>query len=57
MFPERSCRKPSLELPLNHTLNSLNSVPIIFVITVKGVEPATTCVRHQDATTCEELDL
>ena len=30
---------------------SLNSVTKIFVITVKGLEPATSCVREQDATT------
>ena len=30
---------------------SLNSVTKIFVITVKGLEPATTCVRDQDAAT------
>ena len=35
----------------------------IFVITVKGLEPATSCVRDQDATslhqqdTCEKQDL
>ena len=30
---------------------SLNSVTKIFVITVKGLEPATSCVRDQEATT------
>ena len=30
---------------------SLNSVTKIFVITVKGLEPAISCVRDQDATT------
>ena len=30
---------------------SLNSVTKIFVITVKGLEPDTSCVRDQDATT------
>ena len=33
------------------SLNSLNSVTEIFVITVKGLKPATFCVRDQDATT------
>ena len=30
---------------------SLNSVTNIFVITIKGLEPATSCVRDKDATT------
>ena len=30
---------------------SLNSVTKIFVITVKGLEPATSCVRDQDVIT------
>ena len=30
---------------------SLNSVQKVFVITVKGLEPATSCVRDQDVTT------
>ena len=30
---------------------SANSVKKIFVITVKGLEPATFCVRDEDATT------
>ena len=30
---------------------SLNSVTKIFVITVKGLEPTTSCVRDQDAIT------
>ena len=30
------------------SLNSLNSVTKIFVITVKGHEPATSCVKDQD---------
>ena len=30
---------------------SLNSVTKVFVITVKGIEPAISCVRDQDATT------
>ena len=33
------------------SLNSLNSVTKIFVIAVKGLEPATSCARDQDATT------
>ena len=33
------------------SLNSLNSVTKIFVVAVKGSEPATSCVRDQDATT------
>ena len=32
-------------------LNSLSLVTKIFVITVKGLEPANFCVRDQDATT------
>ena len=32
-------------------LNSLNSVTKVFVITVKGFEPAISCVRDQDAAT------
>ena len=32
------------------SLNSANSVTKIFVIIVKGLEPATSCVRDQDAT-------
>ena len=39
-----------LEFFLNVSLNSANSVTKIFVITVKGLEPATSCVRDQDAT-------
>ena len=40
----------------------LNSVTKIFVITVREFEPATSCVRDQDATTaparqCERQDL
>ena len=33
------------------SLNSLNSVTKIFVVTVKGFEPATSCVRDDNATT------
>ena len=33
------------------SLNSLNSMTKIFVITVKGFEPTTSSVRDQDATT------
>ena len=32
----------------------MNSVTKIFVITVKGFEPVTSCVRDQDATTVPE---
>ena len=45
------------------SLNSVNPVTKIFVITVKGIEPATSCVRGQDAITvparqiCERYDL
>ena len=35
----------------------LNSVTKIFVITIKGLEPANSCVKDQDATTCERQDL
>ena len=41
----------SLEFFLNVSLNSANSVTKIFVIAVKGLEPATYYVRDQDATT------
>ena len=44
---------PSLEFFLNVSLNPLNSVTTVFVITVKGLEPATTSVRDQDATTVQ----
>ena len=40
-----------LELFLNDLLNLANSVTKIFVMTVKGLEPTTSCVRDQDATT------
>ena len=33
------------------SLNSLNLVTNIFVITVKGLEPVASCVTDQDATT------
>ena len=42
------------------SLNSPNSVAKIFVVTVKGFKPATSCVRGQDANTvpaCERQDL
>ena len=39
------------EFSLNVSLNSLISVTKIFVITVKGFETATSCVRDWDATT------
>ena len=39
-----------LEFFLNVSLNSANSETKIFVITEKGLEPATSCVRDQDAT-------
>ena len=35
---------------LMFSLNSVNLMTKIFVITVKGLEPATSCVRHQDTT-------
>ena len=40
-----------LEFFLDVLLNSANSVTKILVITVKGPESATSCVRGQDATT------
>ena len=40
----------TMEFFLNVSLNSLNSVTKIFVITTKGLETATSCVRDQDAT-------
>ena len=43
-----------MEFFLNVSLNSANSVTKIFVITVKGLKPATkppSCLRDQDATT------
>ena len=33
------------------SMNSANSVKKLFVITVKGLEPATSCVRDKYATT------
>ena len=41
----------SIELSLNVSLNLLNSVTKIVAITVKGFEPATSCVRDKDAST------
>ena len=35
--------------------NSLNSVTKIFVIIVKALEPATSCIRKQDATTAQAI--
>ena len=40
-----------LRSPEMFSLSSLNSVTKIFVITVKGFEPAASCVRDQDAIT------
>ena len=40
-----------MEFFLNVSLNSASSVTQIFVITVKELEPAASCVRDQDATT------
>ena len=34
-------------------MNSANSVTKIFVITVKGLEPPTSCLTDQDATTAQ----
>ena len=55
-------RGKQLRFPQMFSLNSANSVSKIFVITVKGFKPATSCVRDQDATqqqqdTCERQDL
>ena len=36
-------------------LNSADSVTKVFVITVKGLKPETSCVRDQDATTAPHL--
>ena len=41
----------TMEFFLNVSLHLANSVTQIFVITVKGLEPATTYVRDQDTTT------
>ena len=41
----------TLEFFLNELLNSANSVTKIFVITVKGLEPATSYIRDHDTTT------
>ena len=38
---------------LNASQNSVNSITKIFVITVKGLKPVTSCVRDQDATTAQ----
>ena len=35
------------------TMNSANSMTKMFVITVKGLVPATSCVRDQDAATVD----
>ena len=40
-----------LSFPQIFSLNSLNSMTKFSVITLKGLEPATSCVRDQDATT------
>ena len=50
----RRCLQVSLEFFLNVSLNSVDSVTKIFVITVKKAQTchsATSCVRDQDATT------
>ena len=39
------CNATLMEFFLNVSLNTPNSVTKIFVITVKGLEPATSCVR------------
>ena len=39
-----------LSFPQMFSLNSANSATKIFVITVKGYELTTSCVRDQDAT-------
>ena len=36
-----------MEFFLNVSLNSLNSLTKIFIITVKGLKPATSCVRDR----------
>ena len=52
-----------MEFSLNVSLNSANSVTKIFIIAVKGLKAATSCVRDQGATTaparhmCERQDL
>ena len=40
----------TIPVVLNVSLNSANSETKIFVVPEKGLEPATSCVRHQDAT-------
>ena len=47
--------KEALEFFLNVSLNSLNLVTKIVVITVKGLKPATQQVRDQDATTVPSI--
>ena len=46
-------KKTKMQIPqrMEFFLNSLNPVTKIFVITVKGFEPATSYVRDQNATT------
>ena len=44
-------RSQTIEFFLNVLPNLLNSVTKIFVITIKGFEPATSCVKDQDVTT------
>ena len=36
------------------SLNSANSVTKIFIITLQGIEPASSCVRDQHTTTTTE---
>ena len=51
MYEENSDRIESDSVIHDFSLNSLNSETKIFVITVKVLKPATSCVRDQDATT------
>ena len=44
-------KKLTLEFFLNVSLNSANTVTKIFVITVKGLELAISCLRDKHATT------
>ena len=42
--------KKTFEFSLNAFIKSLKSVTKVLVMTVKGFEPAISCVRDQDAT-------
>ena len=51
LFPLITELWKTIEFFLNVSLNSVNSATKIYVITVKGLEPTTSCVGDKDATT------